>query len=107
MPSSSAAFEANSSSALDSHWKERVAEGQREKAEQGRDREPEMRAFGTGGGPGWGAGQKKWRLAAGLAAPEAGDKVGDTASTENHWHSSSLSDHAHAQHPYDDGRKRL
>ncbi|ORX39105.1 hypothetical protein BD324DRAFT_649196 [Kockovaella imperatae] len=34
------------------------------------NKEPEPN-FGTGGGPGWGTGQKKWRIAAGLNAPES------------------------------------
>ncbi|RXK35373.1 hypothetical protein M231_07363 [Tremella mesenterica] len=32
--------------------------------------------FGSGGGPGWGTGQKRWRLAAGLAAPGPVGNVG-------------------------------
>nr|XP_018259158.1 uncharacterized protein I303_08702 [Kwoniella dejecticola CBS 10117]OBR81316.1 hypothetical protein I303_08702 [Kwoniella dejecticola CBS 10117] len=31
--------------------------------------------FGKGGGPGWGTGQKKWRIAAGLSAPGDGEKT--------------------------------
>jgi hypothetical protein len=33
--------------------------------------------FGAGGGPGWGSGQKKWRIAAGLSNRD-GDRVGST-----------------------------
>ena len=36
-----------------------------------KEKEPEA-TFGSGGGPGWGMGPKKWRIAAGLPAPEVG-----------------------------------
>ncbi|WVQ93228.1 hypothetical protein IAU59_000293 [Kwoniella sp. CBS 9459] len=39
------------------------------------EKEEEVSRFGKGGGPGWGTGQKKWRIAAGLSAPGEGDKT--------------------------------
>jgi len=38
----------------------------KEKTEQPKEKPAET--FGSGGGPGWGTGQKKWRLAAGRTA---------------------------------------
>ena len=58
-----------------SGWRDRFEEEQREKSDAPRERDPSIPVFGAGGGPGWGTGQKKWRIAAGLAA-EPGDKVG-------------------------------
>lgn len=37
-------------------------------APEAADKKPEIN-FGNGGGPGWGSGQKKWRIAAGAAGP--------------------------------------
>jgi hypothetical protein len=39
-------------------------------------------AFGIGGGPGWGSGQKKWRLAAAMSGRE--DRVSDDDGREIH-----------------------
>ncbi|WVF65563.1 hypothetical protein IAT40_000292 [Kwoniella sp. CBS 6097] len=47
----------------------------REKEGGEEKKEEEVTRFGKGGGPGWGTGQKKWRIAAGLSAPGEGDKT--------------------------------
>ena len=75
-PNISAPIETTSSFAPVNGWAEKVAEGERERPEIGRDNGYDLPAFGVGGGPGWGSGQKKWRLAAGLPVREPGDRVG-------------------------------
>ncbi|WVQ81229.1 hypothetical protein IAT38_003351 [Cryptococcus sp. DSM 104549] len=45
------------------------------KAVDGEEKKEEGGRFGKGGGPGWGTGQKKWRIAAGLSAPGENDKT--------------------------------
>jgi len=43
--------------------------------EKGEPKEKVGEVFGSGGGPGWGTGQKKWRIAAGLASAPENEKV--------------------------------
>jgi len=62
-------FESPMSTAPLRTWREKPAEEQRGKPEVTREKEPDTLAFG-GGGPGWGIGQKKWRIAAGRTAPD-------------------------------------
>lgn len=44
--------------------------GETAKPTEPKEKEPSLVSFGNGGGPGWGTGQKKWRLAAGLVGPQ-------------------------------------
>ena len=46
-------------------WREKLSEPSKEKVEEKRD---DFARFGTGGGPGWGSGPKRWRLAAAQSA---------------------------------------
>ncbi|WWC91225.1 uncharacterized protein L201_006167 [Kwoniella dendrophila CBS 6074] len=50
----------------------RNGDSAKEKVEEEKE---EVGKFGKGGGPGWGTGQKKWRIAAGLTAPGDGEKT--------------------------------
>ena len=43
--------------------------------EKGEQKEKVGEVFGSGGGPGWGTGQKKWRIAAGLLPATENEKV--------------------------------
>ncbi|WRT69040.1 uncharacterized protein IL334_006023 [Kwoniella shivajii] len=56
--------------------KNRNGEVQKEKPDEEK-KEEDLGKFGKGGGPGWGTGQKKWRIAAGLSARGDGEKTLD------------------------------
>jgi PERQ amino acid-rich with GYF domain-containing protein len=61
------------------------------------DKEPPSSSSRVGGGPGWGTGQKKWRIAAGLTAAPETEKVSSTPSWPRGRHSYPASDHQHAR----------
>ncbi|WVR09078.1 hypothetical protein IAU60_006139 [Kwoniella sp. DSM 27419] len=68
----------DSHDAQDAAGRLRNGDAARSKVEGGEEkRDEDMSKFGKGGGPGWGTGQKKWRVAAGLTPRGEGDRTLD------------------------------
>lgn len=74
-PITSASIDNTSAFSSSNGWRDSIHDFQRDKPESARDHGIDLPPFRAGGGPGWGPGQKKWRLAAGVAGSDSADRV--------------------------------